>query len=49
MVGGTLRDFSIFSSPGRSDGVGVSKILKFLRLMGTALSGKLSCPCDRSC
>ena len=34
-------------------GIGVSKMLKILRLsfyvMGKALSGELSCPCDRSC
>ena len=34
-------------------GVGVRKMLKFyvkvFYVMGKALSGKLSCPCDRSC
>ena len=34
-------------------GGGVSKMLKFyvkvFYVMGKALSGKLSCPCDRSC
>ena len=34
-------------------GVGISKMLKFyvkvFYVMGKALSGKLSCPCDRSC
>ena len=34
-------------------GSGVSKMLKFyikvFYVMGKALSGKLSCPCDRSC
>ena len=35
-------------------GAGVSKMLKFLRLIffyviGKALSGELSCSCDRSC
>ena len=34
-------------------GVGVSKMLKFyikvFYVMGKALSGELSCPCDRSC
>ena len=37
---------------GVGGGVGVSKMLKFLRwsfyMMGKALSGELSCPCDRS-
>ena len=39
--------------PGVSVGVGVSKMLKFyvkvFYVMGKALSGELSCPCDRSC
>ena len=26
-----------------------SLMLKFFYMMGNALSGKLSCPCDRSC
>ena len=34
-------------------GVGVSKMFKFhikvFYVMGKALSGELSCPCDRSC
>ena len=33
--------------------MGVSKMLKFYKkvfyVMGKALSGELSCPCDRSC
>ena len=37
----------------RLDEVGVSKMFKFyvkvFYVMGKALSGKLSCPCDRSC
>ena len=38
---------------GVGGGVGVSKMLKFyfkvFYVMGKALSGELSCPCDRSC
>ena len=38
---------------GVGSGVGVSKMLKFyvkvFYVMGKALSGELSCPCDRSC
>ena len=48
---------SYYTTPGVGVGVGggggVSKMLKFIResfyLMGKALSGELSCPCDRSC
>ena len=39
--------------PGVGVGGGVSKMLKLyikvFYVMGKALSGKLSCPCDRSC
>ena len=36
---------------GVGSGVGVSKTfnIKVFYVMGKALSGKLSCPCDRSC
>ena len=36
---------------GIGGGIGVSKMLKFkfFYVMGKALSGELSCPCDRSC
>ena len=38
---------------GVGGGVGVSKMLKFhvkvFYVMGKALPGELSCPCDRSC
>ena len=55
------RHYTVFSSPGRYcitpgvgvGGVGFSKMLKFYAkvfyVMGKALSGKLFCPCDRSC
>ena len=37
--------------PGVGVGVSISKkfIVKVFYVMGKALSGKLSCPCDRSC
>ena len=42
-----------YSRHGVSVGVGVSIMLKFyvkvFYVMGKALSGELSCPCDRSC
>ena len=38
----------IFSSPGRSPGRAIVLPPAFY-LMGKALSGELSCPCDRSC
>ena len=58
--GGCFPGASIFSSPGRSPGRaivlsggggGVSKKfnIKVSCVMGKALSGELSCPCDRSC
>ena len=38
--------FSFGQSPG---GISKSFTLKFFYVMGKALSGELSCPCDRSC
>ena len=45
-----LSAIFIFSSPGQV-GIGVSKKfnVKVFYVMGKALSGKLSYPCDRSC
>ena len=55
------RDTEIFSSPGRSPGRAIalpsasalakckSFYIKGFYVMGKALSGELSCPCDRSC
>ena len=44
---------SYCTTPGVGVGGGISKMLKFsikvVYVMGKALSGKLSCPCDRSC
>ena len=34
---------------GGGGGIGISRMLKFFYVMGKALSGELSCPCDRSC
>ena len=50
-----LKHFSVFlaCTPGVGVGIGSelakSLTLKFFYGMGKALSGKLSCPCDRSC
>ena len=42
---------SYCTTPGVGGGVGVSKKfnIKVFYVMGRALSGELSCPCDRSC
>ena len=41
---------SYFTTPGVGvSGGGVSKKFKVFYVMGKALSGELSCPCDRSC
>ena len=54
---GTGCRASIFSSPGRSPGraivlasaTALAFYVKNFYVMGKALSGELSCPCDRSC
>ena len=42
---------SLCTTPGVGVGIGISKKfnVKVFYVMGKALSGELSCPCDRSC
>ena len=57
--GEVVYRFFCFSSPGRSPRRAIvlppasvlakGLTLKFFYVMGKALSGELSCPCDRSC
>ena len=46
---GRSQGRAIVLPPGVGGGGGDSKMLMFFYVMGKALSGELSCPCDRSC